>query len=228
MINKRNDLGQSVLIEDDDIKQRVELKYSKYEYVGGYTGADGYLYLRCKDCGRTKKHYAGIIKPSRHRNINCPVCNEVAEQYRKEVKQKEKERKKHERELSFKYQQIAIKVCPVCNTLHTNRSKYCTDKCFKYMSHKSNEDRRLRLMGKTKDTSITLKGLISRRGLRCAICGELVDINDYEMRGQVFIAGNNYPSIDHIIPLAKGGAHQWDNVQVAHRICNSVKRDKIV
>jgi 5-methylcytosine-specific restriction endonuclease McrA len=36
------------------------------------------------------------------------------------------------------------------------------------------------------------------------------------------------PTVDHIIPLAKGGTHTWDNVQLAHWSCNSDKRDIIV
>ena len=35
------------------------------------------------------------------------------------------------------------------------------------------------------------------------------------------------PSIDHIIPMAKKGGHVWNNVQIAHIICNSEKGDKI-
>ena len=42
-----------------------------------------------------------------------------------------------------------------------------------------------------------------------------------------FIAGNDYPSIDHIIPISKGGQHTWDNVQLAHMICNSIKNNKM-
>jgi len=30
-------------------------------------------------------------------------------------------------------------------------------------------------------------------------------------------------SIDHIIPLSRGGTHEPDNVQLAHFICNSIK-----
>lgn len=39
--------------------------------------------------------------------------------------------------------------------------------------------------------------------------------------------GPKYPSIDHIIPISKGGAHTWENVQVAHFECNPNKRDYI-
>jgi 5-methylcytosine-specific restriction endonuclease McrA len=44
----------------------------------------------------------------------------------------------------------------------------------------------------------------------------------------MFIAYGLYPSIDHIVPLAKGGNHTWNNVQLAHHYCNTLKRDKVV
>jgi 5-methylcytosine-specific restriction endonuclease McrA len=33
-------------------------------------------------------------------------------------------------------------------------------------------------------------------------------------------------SIDHIVPLSRGGAHTKDNVQLAHLTCNCSARDK--
>jgi len=35
------------------------------------------------------------------------------------------------------------------------------------------------------------------------------------------------PTLDHIVPLARGGKHEPSNVQTAHYICNSYKRDSI-
>ena len=46
------------------------------------------------------------------------------------------------------------------------------------------------------------------RGI-CGICGK--PVNRYEF------------TIDHIIPLAKGGSNDEDNLQVAHEFCNKVK-----
>jgi len=48
------------------------------------------------------------------------------------------------------------------------------------------------------------------------------------MDGDTFIAGNMYPSIDHVVPLSRGGLHEWGNVKLAHRICNSIKKDNDV
>lgn len=34
-------------------------------------------------------------------------------------------------------------------------------------------------------------------------------------------------TIDHIVPLCKGGTHTWDNVMPAHYICNQNKGGRI-
>jgi 5-methylcytosine-specific restriction endonuclease McrA len=34
------------------------------------------------------------------------------------------------------------------------------------------------------------------------------------------------PTIDHIVPLARGGTHEPSNVQSAHFICNALKGDR--
>ena len=72
------------------------------------------------------------------------------------------------------------------------------------------------------EIGITLKKLIRRDGLRCAICGEMCNLNDHDWTPH---HGPTYPTIDHIIPMAKGGGHTWDNVQIAHALCNSKKGD---
>jgi 5-methylcytosine-specific restriction endonuclease McrA len=36
------------------------------------------------------------------------------------------------------------------------------------------------------------------------------------------------PSIDHVVPLSRGGAHTLNNVRCAHYGCNSGKCDRIL
>ena len=78
------------------------------------------------------------------------------------------------------------------------------------------------------DRDITLLKLFHRDKGICKICGQICDYHDYEIRDKVFIAGNLYPSIDHIKPLSKGGYHTWENIQLAHKVCNSIKNTKEV
>ena len=56
----------------------------------------------------------------------------------------------------------------------------------------------------------------------CQICGKPTDKDDIT-NGHI---GRLYPTLDHIIPLSKGGTHTWDNVQLAHMSCNAGKCDK--
>jgi 5-methylcytosine-specific restriction endonuclease McrA len=34
------------------------------------------------------------------------------------------------------------------------------------------------------------------------------------------------PTVDHVIPITKGGKHEWENVKLAHRSCNARKSNK--
>lgn len=96
----------------------------------------------------------------------------------------------------------------------------------KYKAYKTTVKTFRRMKISEADRDITLLELFDRDKGICQICGKRCDYHDYELRDKVFIAGNFYPSIDHIKPLSKGGSHTWDNVQLAHRQCNSIKNAK--
>ena len=57
--------------------------------------------------------------------------------------------------------------------------------------------------------------IYERDGWLCKLCGDPVDRTgeDKHLR----------PSLDHIVPLARGGQHNRGNVQCAHWVCNSRK-----
>lgn len=93
-----------------------------------------------------------------------------------------------------------------------------------YRQFKCAHKRRAIKFGCEYDPSVTLRALIKRSGLKCAICGEICDPNDHSWSKY---CGPLYPTIDHIIPMSKGGGHTWNNVQVAHAICNSLKKDNM-
>ncbi len=83
--------------------------------------------------------------------------------------------------------------------------------------------RRSRRYGCEYDDTISLMKLFERDGGICQICGKPTDwhdITDGHIR-------KLYPTLDHIIPLSKGGTHTWDNVQLAHMACNAGKCDRL-
>lgn len=88
----------------------------------------------------------------------------------------------------------------------------------------SNHRHRAKMHGCEYEPGITLRKLVMRDGLRCALCGELCDWNDHSWSKY---SGPKHPTIDHIVPISKGGPHTWANVQVACAMCNSLKSDNV-
>lgn len=60
-------------------------------------------------------------------------------------------------------------------------------------------------------SSIERTAIYNKNKGRCAICGKFVPYDDF--------------TVDHIIPLAKGGTNESNNLQCTCRICNSIKQD---
>jgi len=135
---------------------------------------------------------------------------------------------KKEREAKTLSKETAV--CPQCGEdfiKKTKHSTYCSKKCYDKLrsrnyDHKKKRIKQLKANGNY-DNGLTLTALRLRDKEVCAICGKRVNAKDYEWRNGAFITGNRYPSIDHIKPVSKGGTHTWDNVQLAHKHCNSIK-----
>lgn len=124
-------------------------------------------------------------------------------------------------------------VCKFCGKefqLEYKKSKqFCSDEC-RRKQDRLNKHRgyKKRIKNKIVDSDITLAKLIKRDNYVCALCGEKVDSDDYSLDGNGnFIVGDNYLSIDHIVPLSLGGLHSWDNVQLAHFTCNRLKGARV-
>ncbi len=67
---------------------------------------------------------------------------------------------------------------------------------------------------------MTPRALADRDGPRCWLCGN--DVDPAAPRGSAQ-AG----SVDHVVPRAKGGGHEPDNLRLAHRICNSRRGSRL-
>lgn len=57
-------------------------------------------------------------------------------------------------------------------------------------------------------------------GWVCQLCGELID--RYAPRESW-----ERVTLDHVIPISRGGTHTRGNVQPAHRRCNELKGDRL-
>lgn len=115
--------------------------------------------------------------------------------------------------------------CLYCGRpLNTKRrtQKFCSRTC-RNSANPGDDRKRCRRYGVYYDPDVKREQVFERDGYICQICGIKCDINDLGWGSN----GATHPTIDHIIPLSKGGTHTWDNVQCACGLCNSRKQDSI-
>lgn len=193
------------------------------EYVSGWKSVDEYAVIRFKDCGH---EYECSMKTVRsHPEYRCKICADIKQ--REETHQRNMERiaernrrlreKQEAKEQEFwnrPFEQTTWKTCPVCGDIFIGRKTYCSDRCMTQNKwHMKDGYRYL----------FPLEEVYERDNGICYLCGEQCDWNDYEERDGVIVYGNKYPSRDHVIPKSKGGTNTWDNIRLAHRLCNSKK-----
>lgn len=212
-----------------EVKRRIEDNHSDLEYVEGYEGYTSRVIVLCKKCG--KKHdalYVNLIRPVVHR---CPNCSKEkrqaseAERINKRLNKRAERIRRLEIERADRERAKEHK-CPVCGAM-TTRPKYCSKNCANRVRNKHGEvSRRLKIKTAMVDRDISLEGLYKRDHGVCYICGMQTRLDDYIVRDGTYICGDWYPSIDHVIPLSRGGTHSWMNVRLAHRRCNYEKADR--
>ncbi len=221
---------------EEKVMQIINKKYPRLEYIGGFDTVDGYLYLMCKDCGNIFKHSAQMLRESRTKKPRCELCYAISldinakrkaenDRIRKEEKEKERAYLARMREEELKTKTVKCKECGK-EFKASGRIRYCSEECRRRSLNRKKE-KRLSTNGEP-DYSITLNKLIDRDKSICHICNRKVDVNDCKYIDGIFIAGKNYPSIDHVKPISKGGLHKWSNVKLAHMYCNTIKNDKLI
>lgn len=67
---------------------------------------------------------------------------------------------------------------------------------------------------------VTLDQVVTNHGSDCHICYESID---FELQWPHPFS----KSLDHVLPIAKGGTHTLANVKLAHLTCNQRKSDRV-
>ena len=168
--------------------------------------------LRCCVCGHEFERLVDTRYPT-----TCPECRRMEIERHAEEREFESKRalmQKLVNILAYEHE------CPSCGTRFRSSNPYrlyCSESC-KNAGKPSGYIERAKSFGVEYDTSVTLDAAIRRFGATCYICGKLCDEND--KRWGTF--GPDYPTIDHVVPLSKGGTHTWGNVRIACGECNCV------
>ncbi|MFC6292507.1 hypothetical protein BHU61_06705 [Macrococcus epidermidis] len=176
----------------------------------------------CKECtyNNKTKHLVGMSCSliGQHSSVFIKRCNQCNIYFTSNIRKQfcsEKCRKKSAVRIVYS------KKCKECGKHYSHSyqaSRYCSVQCSKrYQNRQKEIKRRKRIMlNGSYDTSISIERLIKRDGCKCYICG-----NDTDKT--LHYNEDKYPTIEHVIPIAKGGIHAWENVKLACRSCNNEK-----
>lgn len=107
---------------------------------------------------------------------------------------------------------------PVCSPACRSAISYNNTSAKGRYDWASDAERRARAAGCEIIERFSALEIFERDGWRCYLCSESV-----EPAADCF--DPNSPSIDHVIPFAKGGEHSRANARCAHFGCNSAKQD---
>ena len=117
---------------------------------------------------------------------------------------------------------IEDRICIECNKAFTpstlQRKKFCSKSCSLRKQRRIARSLRRARMAPNKE-SLDPFVVFWRDGWKCQICSCATPI---QLRGTIEA---NAPELDHVIPLALGGHHTYDNTQCLCRSCNQSKGD---
>lgn len=221
---------------ENEIRMMIAEWDDRFEYVSGYVNCDKPVLIRCKTCGsETEQSFVSIRK--RNRSYGCRCCKEREIELEKRKKTEEalinhiirQKLKSIEREELLRDHPRECKECGI--TFYSlKRTSFCSAACSRKSTNRRSSRRKDKRLGKDRKALKTWMDIYKRtKDLTCAACGETCDTSDFIVREDgVVICGDNYPSIDHIVPVSKGGTDEWSNVQIMCRRCNCEKSDKVL
>lgn len=154
-------------------------------------------------------------------NLTCQICEKQFVSKRPDAKYCSVTCRNRALKGKGKYKSYTIK-CVACGkefeSVRSN-AKTCSRHCRIQLAgvNRNRRYRKLKTIGKF-DESVTLENVYKRFNGICQGCGKHLNFNGS-------CTSDNYPSVDHIKPLSKGGTHEWKNVQLLCRKCNYLKAD---
>ena len=115
---------------------------------------------------------------------------------------------------------VRVGQCPRCGAVFEGYENkvYCTPVCASRSQRARTKARRRARKAGAYVEDVWRSRVYERDGYVCQLCHKAVRM-DKE------VPHSRAPTLDHVIPLAGGGMHEYANVQLAHFICNSRKSD---
>lgn len=214
-----------------------------WEWNGKQAHEAALVEKQCISCGKTFEglrsgsEYCSDECQQRGRKLICDICGRefhgrAGTLYCSDPCRLEGNRRRYEEYMTEKIGE-RVYICEECGREFSapygdKRHKYCSLECGKKHWYKTSAGKREKARQRHRRRAMKYSNgsvdnidpyiVFERDGWKCGICGMPVD-SDLEFPDL------KSASLDHIVPLAEGGTHTWDNVQLAHLICNSEKSD---
>ena len=178
----------------------------------------GFCCKRCADNWR--QHNVYDLLPRKYRLV-CECCGTVFETNNKDQQYCSHSCSSAASRRAFSTERF----CSVCGrpfTAAAPNDVFCSESCRHRAKRRREEDKRRRrrvMTGDHRESKLSLNKVYADGEGLCSVCGLPVpsacNCNDTWSRTR-----------DHIIPITTGGAHAYSNCQLAHRICNSIKKQE--
>lgn len=193
---------------------------------------DKFCTRECSDQYRIKERDRKALERIASKYRFCNICGKEYLQYRKALFCSQDCRKEHCRRLSQKRADskstIITSVCKECGKefsykayKRTTEIVYCSDKCLKKACRRNAKHNRRIVIKQAKKEPISMNYLMKKYRSRCQMC----DCKVHRSNGKDW--SPNIATIDHIIPVSKGGTHTYDNVQLLCAMCNTRKSNNM-
>lgn len=169
----------------------------------------------CAPCVYARVRAWRAANPERARENDRRAHQRSAVKNRERRRQQKREYNARDKQRLLAEKAAMVRGCEECGALippeKRSDTRYCSDVCQQRVSHRRHKAR-------TKSRSSYMEHVdplvvLERDDGACGICGEDVDPQDFQ--------------IDHIVPFALGGLHNYENTQPAHALCNNRKNNRL-
>ncbi len=213
-------------------------RFCENEFVGGPSRSKReYIYCSrkcygadrhaiCQENNRTKKPRIRVKKPLKPKFcrvsfIKCESCEKVFSRKGWKHNQSFCDRKCSRKSWVSNLRPSDSKsVCKGCGSdffALTSLQKFCTKQCAKRVGKRN--EKFLRRTRSASKVPVYRYEIWKRDNFICQLCFHLVDV-------LLKVPHPLAPTLDHVIPISKGGKHEPENVQLAHFECNWKRGNK--
>lgn len=182
----------------------------------------------CKECFR--QDHRNKYSPLKGQTDNLRKCKHCKKEYKPKLRtesffcsQKCKDLSRGKEAKRVRLESKSERICVGCNKTIPKSAradkKWCSENCaLKVRGHTMNTQRRIRTSEATENFKRI--DIYERDKWICQLCKTAVN-------PKLTFPNPACASLDHIIPLSRGGSHQTKNVQLAHLRCNTSRGNKV-